>query len=1655
MANSVPYTVPHSNRGLDVLIDGILGDEGLDGRLSVSEIRAGAEAADVINRLILRSIVETGLANDGEISAGDIYAMNAWIRENRYKQFVEAHGDDEAGIETGFHLVQGDGSTGRLFGHNLVNTVADGLYHIGFEISGHRFTNEDGKGNLDLDTAAEWLNVLLARDLETGRLANGDISLFETGTTGTGLDLLVEFITEDAGLGRKLSDGEIAVGAEGADLLNNILLRAIRQTGVDGDNVISVNDLYSINAWIRSNKAVAWERGYGEEAADGTESGFLAVEGNGARNALFGENAINEVANSIFQLGFTITDGRVTDGEGHKGASLNEVASWLTQLLRGDFETGDSFGVGARGALRARVELDDAPSRAGEGTGLSGFVYDRSSGFSNIQDFIAYASGESPSHRFDAHEVRFGTAGSDHTVESFIGEAGTLTRGDGSTDMTTIGVHLNGFIYISEGWHDITVTSDNGFQLVLNGQVFSEMSSGTGPTTRGVYFEGGLYRMDLYHFENWGGQDLVMELDGHVVGGTELYTSIDDYEAALATHGAAVEPLAGEAVLEIPDRRAPDTAGSGLKGVIYSSEGSFYNLNDLKEQIAGLEAGEDTGLTLSHTFDAGLIDFGGSDHSGRVEDFLSGAGELTSGEGGDGFSYKGVVLEGYVYISEGYHTLTATSDDGFELSIGGDKLMGYQWGRSMEPSSATRWFEGGLYAIEIVYFQNGGAEGLRLEMDGELLGAEAFYQSVGDFKGAVAGNPPEAVRLREAGPRAPADTGTGLDQLVEVILTDDELNRRLDDDTISNAARSANTLNHMLVEAIRMTGIANDGVISGSDIWAISDYIRSDADREAAYLEALGDNGDQLLTDALGPAEQRGSSADDRLVGDIGEDVLLGGGGDDIIRGGLGLDVIDGGGGNDRIYGGADRDIIDAGNGDDRVEGEGGADVIRAGGGDDVVSGGAANDLIEGGAGNDVIHGDAGRDWLYGEDGNDSLRGGTGDDVMDGGAGRDDLRGNEGDDYLRGGADNDTLMGDEGNDALISVADGANDVMTGGADADSFHIQITRNDNGRLMDIGIDTITDYAKAEGDQILIHGEGVSVRAIRSRSDRDGDYSFVILEDGDGNNLGRLKIYGDEVSQSDLVFTGTPTFDMAMFEGRSALYAGESGGVLRDGRGEQVMIGGAGDDQFYAFADYGEPDAYQIEGYRYYEGEPYEPSGDVMFGGEGADTFTFIIPIAAKVHILAEHTKDGGGHAHADGHGFAGNEMNMDGYQVNWGGVAGENQNLHDHWVDSVGLQNMILDYNASEDTIEVLGHTTEILRVDWIDEDGDGTYDYSVIYPFSDQGAGAHNRDMLGSIIVYGDLVDIDDIVTDAGVHYGTELLEGAHPLSLETIEARREESGIFTIEGEGGSSRLFDRSAINTILEAIYAAGTGVVDDEVVDAAGLARADTEDVAAWLNSLLADELGNGSLRRGRADPESRPDTSRTGLDTLVDIIYTDEGLQANIPLEHMIAGAEAAATINELIVNAIRSEDLYSDGEISTSDIYAISDWIRANESRYESFLAAHGDDVNQFLEYGYHYVQNDGATTRLFGDNALDTVADGIYHIGFEINNGRLTNEDGNANARVETVAYWINELLKEGNTNRLIPKAVEDASSEPEMVGDFDDLPDAPVDTGVQEDWSL
>jgi Ca2+-binding RTX toxin-like protein len=216
-----------------------------------------------------------------------------------------------------------------------------------------------------------------------------------------------------------------------------------------------------------------------------------------------------------------------------------------------------------------------------------------------------------------------------------------------------------------------------------------------------------------------------------------------------------------------------------------------------------------------------------------------------------------------------------------------------------------------------------------------------------------------------------------------------------------------------------------------------------------------------------------------------------------------------------------------------------------------------------------------------------------------------------------------------------------------------------------------------------------------------------------------------------------------------GDDILNGGDGNDVLDGGRGSDLLFGGDGDDLLIGRSDAGvqrigqlaidqvtrpDPDGEvnpETQKLYAYDDQPLV-GDDAMFGGAGKDTFLIAPQINAKLDIIEKHVQPDG--------------------TINWAGVAGENAELHDHWVDSFGID-IIGDYNAEEDQIAIIGHTA-VPFVRYEDVNGDGVEE-SIIDVVSIQhgNGGAHDRDLIGQVVVFGDRVEVEDIQTDDGVTYG--------------------------------------------------------------------------------------------------------------------------------------------------------------------------------------------------------------------------------------------------------------------------------------------------------------
>ncbi len=305
----------------------------------------------------------------------------------------------------------------------------------------------------------------------------------------------------------------------------------------------------------------------------------------------------------------------------------------------------------------------------------------------------------------------------------------------------------------------------------------------------------------------------------------------------------------------------------------------------------------------------------------------------------------------------------------------------------------------------------------------------------------------------------------------------------------------------------------------------------------------------------------------------------------------------------------------------------------------------------------------------------DFLAGGALDDSLFGAEGADTLRGNDGDDIAEGGAGNDLLMGGNDDDLLLGGA--GDDSLDGGADRDKL-----------AGGLGRDTLFG---GMGDDQLFGGVG--------GDSLDGGRNDDSVVGGAGGDMLRGNTGNDALWGGD---------------GNDTLEGGDGNDVLAGGFGADRLYGGRGNDTLISRSDAGEPPIWQAPDDPRMTSDSFA-SADTLYGGAGRDLFRFEFVINALEEVAE---------AHADASGW-----------INWGGVAGENDGYHDHWVDGIGTD-WIMDFSRAQgDRIEIAGHTVHV-HVHHKDCDGDGLADDTCIEVFSNQGAngGAHHLDRLGHINV---------------------------------------------------------------------------------------------------------------------------------------------------------------------------------------------------------------------------------------------------------------------------------------------------------------------------------
>ncbi len=1102
-----PQVHGRTGTGLDALVELIVDDAGLNDRLSLAEINAGARAADGMNQILVDGIRATGIADDGDLTALDLYDLNAWIKANKLAQWTTFHGNDEGNAETAFHLVQGDGATGFVYGERTVDTLADGLYHIGFDIQWGRFVNEDGNGNATLDQASTWLSLLLQADLADGSLASGrgpvapatfaaDIAFARPGS------FIVEGNLGAVEAGRlpatQTAEGTFALRFT-ADTPDNgryqVLFSKDGASNAAGDITVFVYD-GQVHVSLQDGVGTGWMAvpvqivaGQAYDLAVSFGAGGLAVYLNGDKVAVdpdadaglttntrslvigagtWGRTAANPTAmGNHFDgtiAGFTVYDRALTPFE---------VKGLAQSAPLPDAAPGVAAALGAQAAVRA-------------GTGLAGEVHDRSGSFSGIADLIAQTVTSGPTGSFTAREVDFGATPGETTLGQFFGSNAVLAGGAGAsraaTDMTTIGLTLRGFVWLPEGDHLLTVRSDDGFLLRIGGQEVLSFAGGRGfePTSGQFTFAAGLYALDLYYYENMGDQGLRLELDGEPLDASHFYRSVADYQAALASAGAMPEG----GLPPVYDGPTGST-GTGLDAIIQT-------------------IGQDPGLLYSIS----EADIAGGAAAADVINGLIVAAIRATGAANDGTLTVADVYDLSDWIRTNHATafVTAHGDDEDGSETGYHLVQNDGATTQLFSDNAINTVFDGLYHIG--------------------------FETIGDRFANEDGNANARIET--------------VAYWLNTLLKDD-----LADGTLVNPALGGPQPTGPQGSTAAPEVMARTAFSTWLGVGARTLTLSGDA------RNGFGNDGANTMI---------GSKLDNILDGGKGNDTLSGGSGDDVLVGGEGADQLTGGRGND-IYildNAGDRIIetTEAGSGNDTVNILAGYTTYRLADGLEHLRSEVASDFTAtGNAADNLIETGRGADRLYGEMGDDTLNGGQGADRMMGGKGHDTyVVDNAGDRVIE--------LADEGVDTIeasthLVLGDGIEHLILTGTQAlngtgNAAANRIIGNDQRNTLDGrgGADTMMGgngndtYIVDNAGDVVVELAMSGTDTVRSSVNyllRGGVENLVLTGsavEGTGNNLGNL-ITGNAAANRLFGMGGADT--------------------LIGGAGTDTLIGGTGDDVY----------------------------------------------------------------------------------------------------------------------------------------------------------------------------------------------------------------------------------------------------------------------------------------------------------------------------------------------------------------------------------------------------------------------------------------------------------------------------------------------------------
>ena len=1134
----------------------------------------------------------------------------------------------------------------------------------------------------------------------------------------------------------------------------------------------------------------------------------------------------------------------------------------------------------------ALTEISGVPS---SGTGLTGAAFVPGTSIWNITKAAEAAAG-APDATFVASELAYGGRSSDTTISEFIGDDAASLAGNGDLEMGPSALTFSGFIYIPAGVHEITVSSDDGFDLQIGGVDFSEFANGRGTdeTSRVAEFYGGLYEIDLLYFDGGGGQSLTLSIDGLPVDQSAFYQSVEDFQnppadvPVIDVDDYHPSYVLGEESFETPVTETATEARDVIEGA--GLDDTINGLGGDDELYGGY--GDDSlnggdGDDVLHGGRGSDIMIGGAGNDILISD--SDAGEQRIGqlaidrptrEDPDGevdetlqklaiYADQPLHADDVMVGGEGNDVFLLKSQlnaklDIIEKHVKSDGSINWAGVAGENNELHDHWTDNA--GINIIADYN--AEEDTIAVIGHTATPYVTYQDVN-------GDGIEESIITVISNQHGGGGAHDRDLIDQTIVFGD----RVDEDDIQNDAGVTYGIvdNYSEVaEALFPKGETKmtDGV-QGYDTRSPQDGVAKDSN-DGYGTENLGIvTGDPYgafenqywsedLIGAPTPAEEymeptREPFEQEGFVEVAGQEINGNGGANNLsptetpepvgLPGALGFWSLSGG--VDGAY--EDESSSDSGTIKAYLLDENAA-LIN----DDAVTEGP------GGEGSEALYFNGENSFAYLQhDSAFNISQGTialwvrPDDLGEKSAflTKDHTGAVDGGHFRLGHTDDGGLFlrmaqGDGGSNHAWSTGP----LLTEG---EWQHIAVNFGADGVTVYVDGNAVPDgaWTKCEGNvntpgvyteaYLINNDEPWVLGADQYKTDLNGTAAEFALDDEDLRNeyeggIADLAIFGGyspddvlteaEINQlmtdpstaltnpagpqpmeagddtinglggNDTIDGGAGDDELDGGAGNDSVLGGYGndlvmGGAGNDtvdgGWGSDLVMGGDGDDVIRSRADVGEDRAGQLV-----LDDPSRPSkaideeylklfdwidqplvgDDVLVGGAGNDHFQIETLINGTDESIFDNTKD-------------------DGRTINWHGVAGENKYVHDHWVDGIGID-VIADYVAGEDTISVIGHTTNVeVSYSTVDTDGDGIDDDAVsivtIYSQQGNGGGAHDEDYLGYLVVHGDRVEEDDIITDAGAHYGVvDTID-----ELQTAFAPTGETKMTDLDGDGVAEHL--------------------------------------------------------------------------------------------------------------------------------------------------------------------------------------------------------------------------------------------------------------------------